>query len=146
MHRGRLFGCCELHTGIVPFGRLIEQVMTQEPYAGQARVLDRGQRQLAPRAESSRAVRSPAANAPIVQLPFYASWLNQIEIVSSVTQRKVLTPNDFGNLQQVVDRLDAFEHRYNQIAEPFDWTFSRHDLERLIARVAQHEPRLRLAA
>ena len=59
---------------------------------------------------------------------------------------KVLTPNDFPNLQAIVDRLDNFEHYYNQIATPFDWTFTRDDLERLIARVAQHQPRLRLAA
>lgn len=61
-------------------------------------------------------------NLRLIHLPFYASWLNQIEIVYSVIQRKVLTPNDFETLQQVVDRLDQFEHHYNQIATPFDWT------------------------
>jgi len=85
-------------------------------------------------------------NLVLVHLPFYASWLNQIEIVFSVIQRKVLTPNDFSNLQAVVDRLDTFEHHYNQIAKPFEWTFTRRDLADLIARVAHHEPRLRLAA
>ncbi len=82
----------------------------------------------------------------LVHLPFHASWLSQIELVFSVVQRKVLTPNDFPNLQTIVDRLDAFEHHYNQIATPFDWTFTRDDLEKLIARVAHHEPQLRLAA
>ena len=85
-------------------------------------------------------------NLVLVHLPFHASWLNQIEIVFSVIQRKVLTPNDFASLQAVVDRLDAFERHYNQIATPFEWTFTRRDLEHLIARVAEHEPRLRLAA
>jgi hypothetical protein len=47
-------------------------------------------------------------NLELVHLPFYASWLNQIEIVFSVIQRKVLTPHDFASLQAVVDRLDAF--------------------------------------
>ena len=36
--------------------------------------------------------------------------------------------------------LDAFEYHYNKIATPFDWTFTRHDLEAPIARVARHEP------
>jgi hypothetical protein len=63
--------------------------------------------------------------------------LNRIEIVFSVIQRKVLTPNDL---------LDAFEHHYNEIAQPFKWNFTRRDLTDLIARVADHEPRLRLAA
>ena len=41
----------------------------------------------------------------LVHLPFHASWLNQIELVFSVIQRKVLTPNHFTSLQQIVDRL-----------------------------------------
>jgi hypothetical protein len=64
----------------------------------------------------------------------HASWLNQIEIIFSIIQRKVLTPNDFGSLQEVVDRLDAFERHYNQIAKPFDWHFTRADLAQLLAR------------
>jgi transposase len=38
VHRGRVFGCCETTTGIVPFGRLVEQVMSIEPYASANRV------------------------------------------------------------------------------------------------------------
>jgi hypothetical protein len=82
----------------------------------------------------------------LIHLPFYASWLNQIEIVFSVIQRKVLTPNDLTSLQAVVDRLDAFERPHNQIATPFERNFTRRDLANLIARVADHEPRLHLAA
>jgi hypothetical protein len=63
-----------------------------------------------------------------------------------VIQRKVLTPNDFASLQTVVERLDAFERHYNEIAKPFEWAFTRRDLADLIARVAEHEPRLTLAA
>jgi len=81
-----------------------------------------------------------------VHLPTHASWLNQIEIVFSIIQREVLTPNDFSSLQAVVDRLDASEPHYNQIAKPFDWTFTRDDLAHLITRVAEHEPPLQLAA
>ena len=38
MHRARVFGRCEGTTGIVPFGRLVEQVMSSEPYASAERV------------------------------------------------------------------------------------------------------------
>ena len=38
MHRARVFGRCEDTTGIEPFGRLVSQVMTAEPYASAARV------------------------------------------------------------------------------------------------------------
>jgi hypothetical protein len=38
VHRGRLIGRCEQQTGIVPFGRLVEQVMTAQPYTRARRV------------------------------------------------------------------------------------------------------------
>ena len=38
VHRARVFGRCEDATGIAPFGRLVEQVMTTEPYASARRV------------------------------------------------------------------------------------------------------------
>lgn len=147
VHRGQLTGRCEQQTGIVPFGRLIEQVMTSDPYRKAKRVfwiVDNGSSH---RGHASiERVQTEWPNLVLVHLPFHASWLSQIELVFSVVQRKVLTPNDFPNLQAIVDRLDAFEHHYNQIATPFDWTFTRDDLEKLIARVAYHEPQLRLAA
>ena len=147
VHRGRLFGRCEPQTGIAPFGRLVEQVMTAEPYARARRVfwiVDNGSSHRGQVAADRLAADWP--NLVLVHLPFYASWLSQIEIVFSVIQRKVLTPNDFDSLQAVVDRLDAFEHHYNQIAQPFEWNFTRRDLADLIARVGHHEPRLRLVA
>jgi len=147
VHRGRLIGRCEQQTGIVPFGRLVEQVMTADPYARARRVfwiVDNGSSHRG-RVAAER-LQQQWPNLVLVHLPFYASWLNQIEIVFSVIQRKVLTPNDFASLQHVVDRLDAFEHHYNEVARPFEWNFSRRDLGELIARLACHEPRLRLAA
>jgi hypothetical protein len=147
VHRGQLTGRCEQQTGIAPFARLIEQVMTREPYAKAKRVFWIVDNSTSHRGQASiDRLQAEWPNLVLVHLPFHASWLNQIEIVFSVIQRKVLTPNDFTSLQAVVDRLDAFEHHYNQIATPFEWTFTRNDLEALIARVAQHEPRLRLAA
>jgi hypothetical protein len=37
-------------------------------------------------------------------------------------------------------------HRWNEIAEPFDWSFTRHDLAALITRLTAHQPQLQLAA
>lgn len=42
--------------------------------------------------------------------------------------------------------LNAFERQGNEIAEPFDWNFTRDDLAALITRLTTHEPQLRLAA
>jgi len=66
----------------------------------------------------------------------HASWLNQIEIYFSIVQRKVLTPNDFADLAEVESRLLAFERRYEQSADPFEWKFTRRDLAKLMRRLA----------
>jgi hypothetical protein len=147
VHRGQLMGRCETTTGIVPFGRLVGQVMTSEPYIRAQRVfwiVDNGSSH-AGKASIDR-LHGEWPNLVLVHLPTHASWLNQIEIVFSIIQRKVLTPNDFQNLQAVVERMDAFERHYNQIAKPFDWNFTRRDLAELMVRLGAREPQLRLAA
>jgi hypothetical protein len=75
-------------------------------------------------------------NAVMVHLPIHASWLNQIEIYFSVVQRKLLTPDDFTDLDTLAEQLLAFETRYNATANPFDWRFTRTDLHQLLDRIA----------
>ena len=76
----------------------------------------------------------------------HASWLNQLEIYFSIVQRKVLEPNYFDNLANLARTLNAFEQHWNEVAEPFDWRFTRDDLAELMERLSRHEPQLRLAA
>ena len=84
--------------------------------------------------------------ARLIHLPVHASWLNQIELYFSIVQRKALTPNDFPNLDALADRLRAFASHYRSIAQPFEWTFTRQDLHNVLAKIADREPHLRLAA
>ena len=138
--RARVFSHCSPKTGIAPFMTLVEHVMTQEPYASAKRVfwiVDNGSSHRGQAAIDRLAARFP--NAVMVHTPVHASWLNQIEIYFSVIQRKVLTPNDFTSLDQVEDRLTAFEQRYNATARPFRWKFTPADLEDLLARIERHE-------
>jgi len=67
--------------------------------------------------------------------PIHASWLNQIEIYFSIVQRKVLTPNDFLSLAQLERRLLDFQKHYQQTASPFQWTFTRKDLNALLTKL-----------
>jgi transposase len=85
-------------------------------------------------------------NLRLIHLPYHASWLNQIEIYFSILQRKALTPKDFGSLDALAERIMAFQHHWQQIAEPFDWTFTRRDLDALMARLAARDAGLRLVA
>ncbi|MFI2190942.1 IS630 family transposase [Streptomyces sioyaensis] len=139
VHQAKVFGRCEATTGIVPFMALVEQVMAQEPYAGAKRVfwiVDNGSSHRGKTSIDRLAARFP--NALLVHTPVHASWLNQVEIFFSVVPRKVVTPNDFTDLDQVRDRLRRFEDRYNATAQPFQWKFTTSDLDDLLARLDGH--------
>jgi DDE superfamily endonuclease len=140
VRRGQVMGRCEDSTGIAPFARLAEQVMTAEPYASANRVywiVDNGSSHRG--AASAERMASSWPNAQLIHLPAHASWLDQAEIYFSIIQRKVLTPNDFTSLDQIRGRLAAFEIRYNQIARPFTWKFTRADLKDLLRRIDAHD-------
>src|SRR5439155_145177 len=115
-------------------------VMTTEPYASAKRVfwiVDNGSSHRGQRAITRLSKRFP--NAVMVHTPIHASWLNQVEIYFSIIQRKVLSPNDFTDLDQVEQRLHVFQQRYNVNARPFKWKFTPTDLEDLLARIDRHE-------
>ena len=148
VRRGRVFGRTETKGGIAPFDRLVDQVMTVEPYASAPRVfwiVDNGSSH---RGQASiRRLQNRWPNLILVHTPVHASWVNQIEIYFSIVQRKVLTPNDFDNLDQVKDRLAEFERLYNTIAEPFGWNFTREKLNAWLTRLADRQAaQLALAA
>jgi transposase len=142
VHQARLFGRCEPTTGIAPFGRLVDQVMSAEPYASARRVfwlVDNGSSH---RGQASiERLEGAWENLRLVHLPVHASWLNQIEIYFSIVQRKVLTPNDFLDLGEVAHRLLGFQHRYQQTAVPFDWRYTRADLSKLLRQLDEHDQR-----
>ena len=141
VHRAKLFGRCEPKNGIEPFGRLVEEVMKEEPYASADRVfwiVDNGSSHRGER--SVKRLQGEWPNLRLIHLPTHASWLNQIEIYFSVVQRKVLTPNDFADLEVLAEHLIAFQERYEQAAEPFAWKFTRHDLDRLLSGLGERGP------
>lgn len=141
VHRARVFGRSEPTTGIVPFGNLVEQVMTQEPYASAHRVfwvVDNGSSHRGQKAIDRLTEAWPTAT--MVHTPIHASWVNQVEIYFSIVQRKVVTPNDFYDLADVEARLTAFQDLYNFAARPFNWRYTRADLNTTLKRIAAHEP------
>ena len=150
VHRGQVIGRCEDTTGIEPFARLVEQVMTSQPYAGADRVfwiVDNGSSHRGQ--ASAERINHAWPTAHLIHLPVHASWMDQCEIYFSVVQRKVVTPNDFIDLDQIRQRLTAFETRYNAVARPFNWKFTRGDLADLLQRFDSHQPQAddrRLAA
>ncbi len=136
VHRARIFSRCVHKTGIAPFGALVDQVMATEPYRSAKRVfwiVDSGSSHRGLAAVEREQARHP--NLRLIHCPIHSSWLNQVEIYLSIVDRKVLTPNDFPDLAKVERRLIDFERRYEQVAQPFEWKFTRQDLANLLRRL-----------
>ena len=135
VHQARLFGRCEMKNGIGPTDRLVADVMAQEPYKSARRVFwimdncssHRGQK-------AAQRFQTKWPNTVLIHTPVHASWLNQIEIYFSILQRKALTPNDFSCLAEAEERILGFQSYYQQIAKPFEWTFTRKDLQALLQK------------
>jgi len=137
VHHATVFGQIAPKTGIKPFTNLVAQVMTTEPYASANRVfwvVDNGSSHHGWR--SIQRMEQAWPNATLVHLPVHASWLNQIEIYFSILQRKAITPGDFTDLDHLAERVLTFQDRYNTTAQPFDWRYTRHDLNTFLTRLA----------
>ena len=135
VHRARLFGQVVERNTIETFDRFVARVMTAEPYASAERVfwvVDNGTVHRGQRSIDRLQGRWPTLR--LLHLPVHASWLNQIEIYFSILQRKALSPDDFASREALSDRILGFQDHYQQVAEPFEWTFTRDDLGRLLSR------------
>jgi len=130
VHRGQAFSVYAPRNGKEPFHLLVQTVMEQEPYASATRVhwiVDNGSSHHP--STFGPWLKQAYPNAVAHHLPTYASWLNQVEIFFSIIQRKVLTPNDFANLEALIARLKQFHEHYNRTAKPFNWRFTRQDMQ-----------------
>lgn len=143
VHHARLFGHVVDRSLIVTFDRLVAKAMISEPYASARRVfwvvdnasIHRGQ-------ASIDRLEGRYDNLRLVHLPVHASWLNQIEIYFSVFTRKAWTPDDFASFEAAEARILGFQKHYQQVAEPFEWKFTRKDLAKLMARLDQQNVQL----
>jgi hypothetical protein len=147
VRRAKIHGRCERKTGIVPFERLVDQVMRRQPYRSAPRVfwvMDNGSSHRGQPCVARLKKRWPTIIP--VHTPVHASWLNQVEIYFSIVQRKALTPGDFQSLPDLKDRLLRFQEHYEALAQPFQWKFTRRDLNRLLSRLRERDDLLRQAA
>ena len=140
VHHARVLGQIAPKTGIEPFEKLVAHVMTTEPMprpggcSGSSTTARRTTGQA-----RSNACRPRGRPRPLVHLPVHASWLNQVEIYFSILQRKAINPNDFADLDQLSQRIIGFQDRYNTTATPFDWTYTRDDLNTFLHRLDLHD-------
>jgi|GEM_PF-743057 len=90
-----------------------------------------------PRDHAAGASRSPSSTRPPRSARPQTARLKIIYF--SIVQRKVVSPSDFTSLDQIRDRLAAFEIRYNAAATPFSWKFTRTGLHDLLNRIDAHD-------
>ena len=147
VQHAKIFGRCETKSGIEAFDRLVCDVMTQEPYASAKRIfwiVDNGSSH---RGQTSiKRMQSKWPNAILVHLPVHASWLNQIEIYFSILQRKALTPNYFSSPDDLASTIIEFQKRYEQVAKPFEWKFTKEDLAKTLSKFSYESSGWPLAA
>ena len=136
VQQAKIFGLCKTSTGIDSFHDLVDLVMRQEPYRSARRVFWVTDNGSSHRGQTSiNRLKSWYPNAIQIHTPIHASWLNQVEIYFSVLQRKVLTPNDFESLEDLKNRILRFQAKYENVSKPFEWKFTREDLNKLLSKI-----------
>jgi hypothetical protein len=145
--RAKVFGLCRTHTGIASYRDLVDLVMKQEPYRSADRVFWITDNGSSHRGQTSiDRLQRWYPNAIQVHTPIHASWLNQVEIYFSVLQRKLLSPNDFKDLEELKSNILRFQSLYETTASPFQWKFTRDDLKIVLAKLSAQEHEQKLAA
>jgi len=133
---GTITGITRTTTGIAPFGELVDMVMSQEPYKSAHRVfwiVDNGASHKPGWAQTRVGQRWP--NVVMVHTPVHASWLNQIEVFFSILSRKALTGRSFDNTEALAEHIQHFQAWYNTTSRPFNWTWTRHELDDYLKRL-----------
>jgi len=61
----------------------------------------------------------------LVYLPKHSSWLNQVETIFGILQRRDLSRGNFRSTTELKERLLEFIKYFNEtFAKPFNWTFT----------------------
>ena len=140
VQRGIIRGRWEASTGLEPFGRLVTQVMEQEPYKAAERVFGVVDNGASHRGQAAvHRLATAYAHRVVVHTPVPASWLNQVEIYFASIHRKVLTPNDCASLEEVEPRLRLYAALANRQPRPVEWKLTRATLMEFLKRLAAHE-------
>ena len=133
---GTITGITRPTTGIAPFAELVDQVMNQEPYRSAHRVfwiVDNGASHKPGWTQTRVSERWP--NVIMVHTPVHASWLNQIEIYFSIVSRKALNGMSFTSIDALAQHITQFQTWYNTISHPFNWHWTRHQLNDYLTRL-----------
>ena len=76
--------------------------------------------------ETRRAFLSdPTHRIRFVYLPKHSSWLNQIEMIFGIINRRVMRRSSFTSKRDLIEKLERFIKYFNEtIAKPMNWTYT----------------------
>ena len=67
----------------------------------------------------------PTHRIRFVYIPKHSSWLNQIEIIFGIINRRVMRRGSFNSKMDLVEKLKRFVDYFNEtIAKPMNWTYT----------------------
>ncbi len=67
----------------------------------------------------------PSHRIRFVYLPKHSSWLNQIEIIFGIINRRVMRRGSFTSKFDLIEKLKRFINYFNEtIAQPMNWTYT----------------------
>jgi hypothetical protein len=136
VHRAKVFGRCEVKSGIAPVDRRVAEVMNKEPYKPARRVFWTMDNCSAHRDHKTiQRLLDRWPHATLIQTPINASWPNQVEIYFSIVQRRILTTNDFLS-GRTRTASPCLPEPLRAPASPCNWSFTRRDLHVLLAKIA----------
>ena len=68
---------------------------------------------------------APSHRIRFVYLPKHSSWLNQIEIIFGIINRRVMRAGSFCSKSNLIEKLIRFMQYFNEtIAGPMNWTYT----------------------
>jgi transposase/transposase-like protein len=129
---GLIYGGCRSRKTFLDFQTFLLSVLIPEAIRRRVRyiylILDNGSTHAPKQLQAwlNKKQKEEGWNFPVevVWLPKYASWLDQIEIWFSILQRKLLTPNDFPDLNTLQQRITDFIACHNDSAQPIKWSYT----------------------
>ena len=69
--------------------------------------------------------------------PLHASWVNQVELLFGILQRRVLRYGVFDSLEELDDAVIGFIDHWNaHEGHPFNWTFKGYPSQAELAKAA----------
>ena len=139
--RAKLFDRCAAKDGIVPFDALVEQFMTVEPYSKAQRVfviVDNGSAHRGKRSIDRLQGAWPEPDPRPHPHPRQLAQPGRDLLLDRPAQGRS-PPTTSPTSTRSNSSLLAFGRRYEQIAAPFQWKFTRADLDRLAQRL-EHTP------